>query len=60
MSSITPTNPSDSTPPPPPPQQQPPAPQPPAAPEQQQAQGTAPASNTLNLFGVGTQVNSGG
>lgn len=27
---------------------------------QQQAQSIAPASNTLNLFGVGTQVNSNG
>jgi hypothetical protein len=40
-----------------PPQNQTP-PQP--TPDQQQAQQNAPAQSTLNLFGVGTQVNSGG
>lgn len=40
------------------PSQQPPAP--PPSQDQQQAQSTAPASNTLNLFGVGTQVNTNG
>jgi hypothetical protein len=59
MSSISPV-PGSQNAPPPPPAAAPTPPAPPAPPEQQQAQSQAPASNTLNLFGVGTQVNSGG